>query len=386
MGAEKTRGALPPLALMAAVCVGNALSHTGTTTMPFQVGALIDTVGATPSRAGLLGAFEVGALALSMIAVSQWLHRFKPMRVALLAGVLIIVSNAALFWLRDLIFIYAAASVAGIGYGLLFSATIAGASASTSPDRLFAIGNTVALPIVVTVLTVIPFGTQAFGGMGAFMVLALAALLLTPVLGGLRSDDVAQGKSEDAGSVLAIPGIAPLMVLWATFSFGTAALWTFAERIATAIGIAPTTIGVILSAGTFTGMIGTVIAAKLGGNVNRAAVLKVGLIGTALSCLLLGYAQSLVPFVAGVVLYWVFYMFLYSYLLGTAAIVDPRGRAGSLGGGTERLAFALGAAAGGVFAEHLSYGAIGVLGFAGCMVGFVYGIPQIMRVVQARPS
>jgi predicted MFS family arabinose efflux permease len=106
--------------------------------------------------------------------------------------------------------------------------------------------------------------------------------------------------------------------------------------------------------------------------------------GAGLSCLLLGFATNLSLFAAGVSAYWIFSMFLYSYLLGTAAILDPTGRVGTLGSGVERLGYAVGSGLGGFLAEHVTYSSTGVLGFVGCMLGLTFGFPGLFRALPRR--
>ncbi len=145
--------------------------------------------------------------------------------------------------------------------------------------------------------------------------------------------------------------------------------------------MSPGQIASVLSMGVFVGLLGTGAVAFLGRNVNRPFALIIGMSGSALSCLLLGYATNLALFAAGVVSYWIFTMFLYSYLQGTAAILDATGRVGTLGGGLERLGYAVGAAVAGVLAEHTTYSATGALGFVACVLGLA-GFPTLFRALR----
>jgi predicted MFS family arabinose efflux permease len=117
----------------------------------------------------------------------------------------------------------------------------------------------------------------------------------------------------------------------------------------------------------------------LGRRLHRPSALTIGMCGSGLSCLLLGYATSLPSFAAGVFAYWVFTMFLYSYLLGTAAVLDATGRVGTLAGGVERLGYAAGAGIGGFVAQHTAYSATGLLGFLACATGLALGFPSLFR-------
>jgi predicted MFS family arabinose efflux permease len=119
----------------------------------------------------------------------------------------------------------------------------------------------------------------------------------------------------------------------------------------------------------------------LGRRVNRRIALIVGIVGSGLSCLALGLASSLFTFAIDIFAYWIFCMFLYSYLLGTAAVLDSAGRVGTLGGGLEKLGVAGGVFAAGQLAQHATYSATGVLGLACCLLGLTIGFPSVFRAL-----
>ena len=54
--------------LVVAVCVGSGLSHAATSTMPFQVGALIDGSGISSGQAGLTASANMGLLVVHAFA------------------------------------------------------------------------------------------------------------------------------------------------------------------------------------------------------------------------------------------------------------------------------------------------------------------------------
>jgi predicted MFS family arabinose efflux permease len=248
------------------------------------------------------------------------------------------------------------------------------------PDRVYAIGNGGALLLIVAFMAAIPLGTARFGALGVFGSLALLVMGCSPFLLGLRRAELPILTRLSAWRT---PGAAGLLFAWMMASLGTTALYAFTERLGQGIHIPPDEIAWVLSAGVFVGVAGTGAAAVLTGRIERKVALSVGMIGSGLSCLIIGFATDLFWFTTGIFVYWIFYMFLYSYLLGTAAILDPSGRVVTLGGGLERLGYALGAAAGGVLAEHVSYSSTGVLGSVACALGLLLGFPSLFRVLSA---
>lgn len=359
------------------------LAHLGTSVMPFQIGALMDGSGRSASEAGLFGFVQVGALAAGMILISATIDRIRPRRVALLSCALVALAYTGLYFLHAFPLQIAFAAMAGLGYGLAFAGTVGGAASAREPDRLYAIGNGGALLIVVGLMSALPVVRAQLGALGVFAALAALPVVCAPFFLGLkpgrRSQDV-----EIRHAVWRTPGAPGLLFTWMAFSLGTAALYAFSERIGVSIRLQPEQIALVLSAGVLVGLIGTGAAVVLGGRINRVRALLLALCGNGLSCLLLGFATNLVSFAAGVFAYWIFYMFVYSYLLGTAAVLDPAGRVGTLGGGLERLGFALGAGIGGILAQHVSYSSTGVLGFCACLLGPAVGFPSLTRVLAAK--
>jgi MFS transporter, DHA1 family, inner membrane transport protein len=366
------------LVLLLAVCAGAGLAHIGTSAMPFQIGALMDGTHRSAAQAGIFGFIEVGALALGMILISTRADRLPTRLLGLIGCLTATVANIGLFTVASFPLQLLFAACAGLGYGTIFSATVAAAAATEMPDRIYAIANGGALLLIVAFMAAIPFGTARLGALGVFGSLALLVAGCSPFLLGLRR---AGAPVRTRLSAWRTPGAAGLLFAWMMASFGTTALYAFTERIGKSIHIAQDEIAWVLSAGVFVGVAGTGAAAVLTGRIGRKLALEVGMIGSGLSCLIIGFGTSLFWFATGIFVYWIFYMFLYSYLLGTAAILDPSGRVVTLGGGLERLGYALGAAAGGVLAEHVSYSSTGVLGAVGCALGLMVGFPSLFRVL-----
>ncbi|HEU5443084.1 MAG TPA: hypothetical protein VFU61_04615, partial [Steroidobacteraceae bacterium] len=174
------------LALILAVCAGFALAHVGTSTMPFQIGALIDGSGRTAAEAGAFGMLEVGALALGMIAISGWVARVSPLAIALVGCLLAALASMGLFWVRAAIPQMALAVIAGLGFGFVFAASVASAAATREPDRVYAIGNGGALLAIVGVMSTIPAAAGRFGPLGIFAALAALAVACASFSFGLR--------------------------------------------------------------------------------------------------------------------------------------------------------------------------------------------------------
>lgn len=84
---------------------------------------------------------------------------------------------------------------------------------------------------------VMPMASIQFGPMGAFLAVAIAILITMPMMLAVRAR--ASLPLMNAGNLIRKPGVLALMVMWAGYSLGTGALWSFAERIAKGLEIAP---------------------------------------------------------------------------------------------------------------------------------------------------
>jgi len=351
--------------------------------MPLQIGALMDAAGRSASQAGLFGFCQIGALAFGMILISSRLDRAHPGAIAIGSALLATTANVGQcfvhFFPLQLLF----GALTGLAFGFIFAATIAGAAGCRDSDRLYGIGNGGGLVLIMMVVAGLPVAANHFGPRAIFMGIAALSLVCSVFFSGLKRG---QRYATDERVSWRTEGVPGLLFSWVALSMGTGAVYSFSERIGRQNHLTSEVIGVVLSAGLFVGLFGTLTAAFVVDRVSRSHALIIGMVGTGASCLLLGYSANLASFAAGIFLYLLFYMFLYCYLLGTAAQLDSTGRVGALGGGLERLSYSVGVWIGGLLAEYISYATIGLLGFAGCMLGLVFGFPSLFRALYRRES
>jgi predicted MFS family arabinose efflux permease len=372
--------------LLLSMSFGSALAHIATTGMPLQVGALMDGTARSASQAGLFAFIEVASLSLGMILISFLAIRIKPLHLAIGGSLLAALADLSLFVAREFPLQLVLGSFAGLGFGMAYSATIAAGASSEDADRTYAIGFGGSLLLVMLIMIGLPFTSAQLGLLGVFACMSGFALFCAPIFRGFKGAAIqTPARSHPVRlAVWRIPGATGLLFSWAAFSMGTAMAYVFAERIARNIPLPPTDIGLVLSSGVLVGVAGTGVAALVSQRLNRRVSLVCGLAGSALACFLIGHATTLVLFATGIFAYWIFTMFLYCFLLGTAAILDKSGRLGTFGSGTERLGYAVGAWMGGLLAQHVSYTSTGTFGCAVCVAGIIIGYPTLFRALTER--
>jgi predicted MFS family arabinose efflux permease len=341
----------------------------------------MDAADRSPSQAGLFGFCQIGALAVGMILISSHLHRVHPAAVAVGSALLATMANVGQFFVHFFPLQLLFGVLTGLAFGYVFAATIAGAAGCKEADSLYGIGNGGGLVLIMVVVAGLPVVADHFGQRAIFAGIAALSLACSIFFFGLKRG---QPRKTDGKSLWRAEGVPGLLFSWVALSLGTGAVYSFSERIGRNNHLTSEVIGVVLSAGLFVGLCGTLTAAFVVHRITRSHALIIGMVGTGAACLLIGYSFDLTSFAAGIFLYLLFYMFLYCYLLGTAAQLDSTGRVGALGGGLERLSYSVGVWVGGLLAEFISYSTIGLLGFAGCMLGLLFGFPSLFRALRRR--
>lgn len=378
---KEPRSSLQFLAFVFAVAVGNAVAHLCTSAMPLQVGSLIDGFGMSATAAGVVGFFQVGALALGMIFFAPLSYRYRPFTVCLTGLMLASVTNAAIYFSPpSLPLLCLLGLVSGIGYCLMLSATVGAPAASAQADKVYAASSSGGLLLLVALLSLLPLANSYFGVRGIFLGIAILLICSIPLLWGFRylpGGGVAQVR---AGGSFA--GGVPLLIIWVLFSFGGGAMWAFAERIGHALHLSGPTIGLVLSTSVFMSLLGSGLAAFASDRIGRATAVGIGLVGGGGACLMLALANGLWVYALAATLYWIFSIFFYVLMLGTAAAIDPTGRLATLGTGFERLAFAFGAPIGGMFVDLGSFLWIGLLALTTCSILAPLCLPALSRAVR----
>lgn len=371
------------LRLVIGACIASGVSHLGSSTMPFQISALIDRFHISASSAGMFGFFEILSLSIAMVAMLPLLRRLSYGRRAVLGAALISIGHVLIYvgppWLP---WLWGCAIVGGTGYGIIFSAFIAGASGADNPDRVYSLACGGGLIVLVGTIMTLPWGAALFGPLGPFLSIAAVSCLLAPFLSYL-GDTVPPSFREAAGGRDSLGwGAFLLLAMWTGYSVGSSIVWSFADNIGRAIHVPEGVIVTLSSVGIVLGFFANMLGAAIAGRVNRVVPLVAGILGTGLSCMLTALAWNTASYCAGVVLYWIFVMIAYAYLLGAAAVLDRGGRVGTLGGGCDRIAYAIGAPIGGLIVDHGSYHMLGFAGVLSCIMLVPACMPAIARALR----
>ena len=241
------------------------------------------------------------------------------------------------------------------------------AAATANPDRVLGYGVTAGLLAIVVLLPGFAMVVAAAGYKGGYAALGVLVIFLLPVMGWLD-----RGEARPAGphTAPALPGrpLAGLLLCITLFNIGSGAIWSFSERIGRQAGLSLEEAGVIIAAGAFSGVAGSLFAGWLGDRWGRRRPVMLALVLAGLGYVVMSGAADRMGYIAGVNIYWVTYMFLLPLMIGAGAAMDAGGRAATLAAGTISLTFAAGPACGGYIATWFSYAAIGWFSCALCLL------------------
>lgn len=371
--------ASPPTSvrLATAVIIGITLGQMGPITQPFQVGALVDGAGVSTLQAGSLMAAQMGAFSIALLIVARLATLLSLTAIGVGGAIVSIAAFAAMGRLEALGPLYIAAALSGVGQGAIFAAALAAGAKSPNPERLYGTGATVAIIIAGLFMAAVPYAREHISPRGVFTALCIIVFALMIFLSGLGGRSVAQQAS--ARSSIPVAGGLALAAVLVLFGVGSGAAYTFAERIATSIGMTQERIGLVFMLSTFAGASGSAAAAYIGLRWGRGKPLYATTAATGLACFTLCMAGTPWVFLVGLLAFQIAYTAAFPFQIGAAAAIDPSGRVAAFGGGIHFLAWAIGAQVGGVLAQSVSYPAIGAFSLLMCLLAML-AVPQIVKL------
>ena len=355
-------------------------AHLGNNFTTYLVGGLIDQFSFSPFAMGAWNMAETLSYAAAMFIIAPQARRLDPRVLALVASLLVIVSQAGSALTGSFGLLLAGRIGTGLGFGILNSAVNLAAGRTSHPARWISLGIAFQTVLFAAIALGLPQVGARYGVNGMFMALAAISAGL-----GLMSLLLPGGKDQTAGDVrqpnppLGADGLRVILAM-ALFAFGTLALWPFIERTANAIGIPATEFGRYQSLATLASALGNAGLAGISTRLTRAKPLALVLGACGVTCALLTTVGAPTAFAAAFICYYVSWFLTYPMLLGLAYDCDQSGRLAVITTGTWLLAQSLGSLAAGAIAQGFGgYAPIGPLGALTCIAAIVVVWPLARR-------
>jgi len=331
---------------------------------PWIVGALVGTGRFDLVNASLMVTIEQMTMGAMMLVLAPALHRL-PRKPLLIAGVLLLlIAQGGSYGVNALVGMALARTLSGAGSALIYSVSTAMGAATRDPDRTFAAAQGMTQLAAIILNPMLGVGAELPGHKGVFLVLGAFSLLIgLPFLWLAREAPIpaptATRPTERAA--LALPPLVGVLAVMTLFSLATGGAWNFMERVAASVGLGGTRLGTGLIASSVIGVLGSLLANRLGTTRGRAIPLCGGLVLLGLTTLWFMTPGSPQQFWLAVSLWAFLLTFTTPYVFGLAAALDPSGRVVAATGTAYIIVSAAGVYLGAFIVAHAGLRLFGLL-------------------------
>jgi predicted MFS family arabinose efflux permease len=330
MNSPIQKNAMDAGTIVAAGIIASAIGALFYNVLPIYMGTAQDYRGLDNRAIGFLSSAFFLGYNVATISAFFWIRRFSWSLVvgittpiaalSLAAGIL--VSSYALLLVSVAIAGGAFAAIYGIGTTLLGD--------TSNPARWFGVKIAAEALLGAVVLLVLPATTIAkWGFNGTIIGVIITMVFLAPFLFWIPSgSDIGEQESDQSSD----PDFPQSPYIWgallATLVFfsGASAVWAFIERIGASSGFETEALGVLLSITLVFALLGSLLAAALGGRFGNVKPFIVGTLLSLVALFLLNLHESFVFYAAGACLETFVIGFLLPFAITEVADLDTDGR------------------------------------------------------------
>jgi MFS family permease len=309
---------------------------------PFLLGKMVEQATLTEAQLGLIATLESLALALACGLAPKLLRRGSFRAQTAAASLLLATANLATLATHSVPIIACLRSLAGMAEGLMLGVTIVVIVHHAAAERLNALFQAAAtVPQAVAAYALPALVLPRWGLTGGYALLAAVTLLNIPMSARLRNP--APSVRAPAGTRRAVPPavLAALMAICLQ-NAAIGAAWNYIDSLARDHGISATTVGVAASGCMALQVIGALFVAWVGWRLPNRPVLIVAALLQAAIIHLIGSSSSVTVYVAGLLLFGLFWLATSPFQLRLLLQLDDTRAAASLLGGVTVLGLSLG--------------------------------------------
>ena len=325
----------------------------------FLVGAAMDDLALTAVEAGALASAELLIAGVSSLVAAAFVGRFSPARVALSCVAVGVAMQVASTYMGSFWPLVPFRLGSGVASGLLAAVGYSVAASSINADRVFSYSVSLYMVGTGIMLSLMGIVVGNHGLVGAYWFQA-AALVFAAVFFLRLSTGDGQDGDQSVEADAARPRSDLLVLIGVVLFFGVAVgpMFFFSERLGVQIGMDADRIGTVLTAATFAGLMGSLLAGRAASWLGRRRPVIIGTLLLGLGSVLYILASNAFLFLAMNLVVWLAYMFLYPFLLSAAAAFDPTGRVSVVIGGVFQLTLGVGPVVGGILFDLGSFWAL----------------------------
>jgi predicted MFS family arabinose efflux permease len=291
-------------------------------------------LGLSASQIGTYFFVELGAFSCATLPSLLWLGRVDARRVAAIATAVFCIGNLATALLMPgFVVLLVLRALTALGGGTLMVLCMTSAATSGNRDRVYGLWVVGQLVAGALGLFVLPHLFDAFGLRALYVVLAVLALIASPLtrgfdpaLGGASGKQVQQAGSGINGksgtwflATLVIGGVL-------AFYVAIGGVWTFASKAASLAGLDAGHTGELLAVASVMGIVGAACASFIGNRIARAAMLLTGYAILVAALLGLSAHPGSTGYAAAIFAFKFAWTFVLPFILAAAAKTDTSGR------------------------------------------------------------
>ena len=374
--------------VIAAAIIASAIGALFYNVLPIYMGTAQDYRGLDNRAIGFLSTAFFFGYNVATISAFFWIRRVSWSLVVGITAPIAALSLAAGTVASSYALLLVTVAIAGGAFAAIYGIGTTILGDTSNPARWFGVKIAAEALLGAVLLLVLPATTIArWGFNGTVIGVIIAMVFLAPFLfwipaaGTKGQEDVDQvtGVNKKQQSPYIWGGLLALLI----FFTGASAIWAFLERIGAQQDFVPATLGVLLSVTLIFALLGSLLAAALGGRFGSVRPFVAGAILTLIALFLLNTQQSFILYAIGACLQTFVIGLLLPFAVTEVADLDTDGRYVVL----SVPAIGIGAMAGpgiaGVLSQSGDFGPL--LVFVGISV-VVSAVLITVSAVRARPA
>ncbi|GBQ52673.1 major facilitator superfamily transporter [Komagataeibacter sucrofermentans DSM 15973] len=362
-----TAGRWEWVGISAADCAAHSMNSLG----PFAVSALMTDLHLNTFQAGIWSTVEMVAYAGAMFGISPWAAGLHLRRVALVAGIMVVMAQGASAIVASYGILLALRLLAGTGLGMLNAVVNIGSARSHAPVRRLSLVMIVQTVVFTIASLLLPQAAALGGRTGVFGFLALLVVFLLPLMGFTtsrssipRSHRVSITRSGERSCVHSRFIIAAVVF----YTSGSLAIWPFSAHVGHLAGLTNTAFGWLAAVANIGGLAMCIAGSLLGDGRAAFRLLAPAVLLTALACVVQAVPWSISAFCTAFLLNYALWFFIYPNLIGIACRMDSSGRLATLCSGAWMISQASVTPLSGLLGRNGHFLGVGLLGMGNCLV------------------
>lgn len=331
MNAPMQKNAMDAGTVIAAAIIASAIGALFYNVLPIYMGTAQDYRGLDNREIGFLSSAFFFGYNVVTISAFFWIRRLSWALIVAISAPIAALSLYAGTLSGSYASLLVSVAVSGGAFAAIYGVGTTILGDTSNPARWFGVKIASEAMLGAVLLLVLPVTTIAQWGFdGTIIGVIIAMVFLAPFLFWLpatgskgREDEMTKTSSAEQPQSPYIWGaLAATLVFFA----GASAVWAFIERIGARSGFEPAALGVLLSVTLICALIGSLLAAALGGRFGNVKPFIAGAVLSLVALLLLNSSQSFSIYAAGACLQTFVIGLLLPFAITEVADLDVDGR------------------------------------------------------------